>query len=133
MTEPSSRAIAPGKWVLGGMLLIALVILAFEWRWHHGAHKLEFKACLHDTRGLPPGAPVEFDGARIGYVQRISTGPLNCPAQAEIYLNSLQDILIPSDSHAVIGKSSEDEPALIIQPGQSRVPVGVGGTLNLQP
>jgi ABC-type transporter Mla subunit MlaD len=124
LTNPS------GKWILAGLFLIALIIFAFEWHWHHGTHKLEFKVCLNDGRGLAEGAPVELDGARIGFVRRMSAGAAGCPAQAEIYLNSLEQVLIPDDSHATLGQSAEGEVEVMIHPGQSRKPVGVGGVLK---
>ena len=122
-----------GKLVLGGMFLIALIIFAFEWRWHHGTHKLEFKICLNDARRLAEGAPVEFDGAKIGFVRALSAGGGSCPTQAEIYLNSLQQVLIPDDSRPALGQSAEAEVEIVIHPGQSQKPVGVGGVLRATP
>jgi len=126
--EPSANP--SGKWVLGVMFLIALIVFAFEWRWHHGTHKLEFKVCLNDTRGLAEGAPVELDGAKIGFVRQLSVGAAGCPAQAEIYLNSLEQVLIPDDSHATLAQSAEGEVEIMIRPGTSPKPVGVGGVLS---
>lgn len=115
------------------MFVIAMIIFAFEWRWHHGTHKLEFKVCLNEARGLTEGAPVELDGANIGFVRALSLGPSSCPTQAEIYLNSLQQVLIPDDSHAILGQSAEGEVEVTIHPGQSPKPVGVGGVLRSTP
>src|SRR5437660_9258029 len=86
MTDHAASANPSGKLVLAGMFLIALIIFAFEWRWHHGTHKLEFKVCLKDAAGLAVGAPVEFDGAKIGFVRAMRSGGGSCPTQAEIYL-----------------------------------------------
>lgn len=115
------------------MFLIALIIFAFEWRWHRGTHKLEFKVCLSDARGLVEGAPVEYEGAKIGFVRGMSYGAANCPTQAEIYLNSLDQVLVPDDSHATLGQSAEGEVQIVIHPGQSPKPVGVGGVLKPSP
>jgi ABC-type transporter Mla subunit MlaD len=133
MPEQLQRNHPSGKWVLGGMFLIALIIFAFEWQWHHGTHKLEFKACLSDVHDLTQGAPVEFEGAKIGFVRRIATGDGNCQHEAEIYLNSLQEVLVPDDSRPEIGRSVEGETEIVIHPGQSSKPVGLGGTLRSQP
>lgn len=133
MTTSAASPNPSGKWILGGMFVIAMIVFAFEWRWHHGTHKLEFKVCLYDARGLDQGAPVELDGAKIGFVRRMSAGPASCPTQAEIYLNSLQQVLIPDDSHATLGQSAEGEVEIVIHSGQSPKPVGVGGVLKTMP
>jgi ABC-type transporter Mla subunit MlaD len=133
MTDQAGSGNPSGKLVLAGMFLIALIIFAFEWRWHHGTHKLEFKVCLNDARGLAEGAPVEFDGVKIGFVRTMSPGAKSCPTQAEIYLNSLQQVLIPDDSHAALGLSAEGEVEIVLHPGQSQKPVGVGGVLKATP
>ena len=133
MTSSAASPNPSGKWILGGMFLIAMIIFAFEWRWHHGTHKLEFHVCLHDARGLAEGAPVELDGAKIGFVRALSSGGTACPTRAEIYLNSLQQVLIPDDSSATLGQSAEAEVEIVIHPGQSQKPVGLGGVLKANP
>jgi ABC-type transporter Mla subunit MlaD len=132
MTDPGSGNTS-GKWILGGMFVIAMIVFAFEWRWHHGTHKLEFKVCLKDARGLAEGAPVELDGAKIGFVRQMSSGAAGCPTEAEIYLNSFEQVLVPDDSHAILGRSAEGEVEVMIHPGKSQKPVGVGGVLKANP
>lgn len=133
MPNQAGRLNPSGKWILGGMFIIAMIVFAFEWRWHHGTHKLEFNACLEDAHGLSEGAPVKLEGANIGFVRQITAGGQSCPTRVEIYLNSLEEVMIPDDSGASLSGSEQGEIELIIHPGKSSKPVGLGGMLKSVP
>ena len=117
LASSSGSANPSGKLVLAGMFLIALIIFAFEWRWHHGTHKLEFKVCLNDARDLEKALRWKSRSQDRFRAGDESQAPRIVPRRRKFTLNSLEQVLIPDDSHATLGQSAEGEVEIVIHPG----------------
>lgn len=72
MASTLSRNVKVGVFVLGGLLLMAVVIFLLGQERNLFASRVEFRTSFADVGGLKPGAPVRLGGMDIGQVSSVS-------------------------------------------------------------
>ena len=98
--------------------------------------KARLRTYIDDSGGMPRGAPVLFNGVRIGKVTSIDLSHLNDPLKVVLVEMRVERRFlpqIPEDSRTEVFSETLGDKYLSIEPGKSRRPVTEDATLAHKP